>query len=91
MIEKKKEYDWREVEPSVAIIELITEFEHERGGQDDPTFLDPPLHTYVDTDALNTLVRSENTISIALEIARYTAQIRGSTIRIFSIKEELDG
>ncbi|GAA0219976.1 HalOD1 output domain-containing protein [Halobaculum roseum] len=86
--ERKKtgEYDWEEVEPTVAIFELIAKFEHEENTETVP-FLNLPLHTYVDTDALTTLVQSNGLVSISLNISHYHVQIHGNTVEITTVED----
>ncbi|GAB7011505.1 HalOD1 output domain-containing protein [Halorubrum trueperi] len=76
-----REYDWDSVEPSVALIETIAAFE-----QDDLTdpvsVLNPPLDACLDSDSLNTLVRSKTAVSITLRIAEYHVQIDENTVEV---------
>jgi hypothetical protein len=82
----RREYDWGEVTPAVAITESIAELEN--GEEAEATsVLDKPLQTYVDVEALNTLVQNENTPFITVRVSYYNIQIRGNSVEVSFIGE----
>jgi len=82
----RREYNWDDVSPVVAIIESIAELEY--GDASETTeVLDQPLQTYVDVEALDTLVRSESTLSITLQVSHYHIQIHRNTVGVSLVDE----
>lgn len=76
-----REYDWDEVDPTVAILESISVFEH-GDVSEAVSVLDKPLATYIETDALDALIRGENTTSVAFRIADYHVQIYRNIVEV---------
>ena len=72
----RMEFDWTEIAPSTAVIELIAE----ESGQD-PTELEP-LYDSVDPDALEQLIRGnganqhDNTVSVSFAYNEYAVVIQ---------------
>lgn len=79
------EYDWGEIAPSTAILESIATLE-ESDKTEVRNLLDSPLHSYFDPDALGTLVRSSQEISITLEVEAYHIQINGDTVGVTPVE-----
>ena len=73
---KRREFDWTEITPSTAVIELIAE----ESGQD-PTELDP-LYESVDPEALDRLISSDgmnphdHTLAVSFSYNEYTVVIQ---------------
>lgn len=77
----QQEYDWDVVEPAVAVLESIAVFEH--GDESEAvSVLDEPLSTHVETDALNTLVRSGTTTSVTFTVAEYSVRIHRNVVGV---------
>ncbi|WP_348611024.1 hypothetical protein [Halobaculum rarum] len=77
----RREYDWSETEPAVAILETIAAHE-QNDGTDKADLIDAPLQTYVDLDALGTPLGNDRIVSIALNVANYYVRIVGNTVSV---------
>lgn len=74
-------YAWSEISPSVAILKTIgryenTDYSGEAGG------LAEPLYRYVDTDALDSLVKCGTLATISLTLDEYTVEINTDTVHV---------
>lgn len=85
----RRTFDWSDVEPAVAVLEMITKLE-DSDVTDSATVLEPPLQTHFDTDSLNTLVRSDVVCSITLGIGDYHIQIYEDTVSATRAESDSD-
>lgn len=76
-----RQYEWSETPPSVAITQTIADFEHTDPMQTLGTD-ESPLYEYVDTDALDTLIKSDTPLALTFPVSQYHVHISGNTVCI---------
>lgn len=78
-LEIVRNYDWTTTSPCAAIVDAITDIE----GTDE-TNLDLVLYEYVESDALDDLVRNtrHNDVAIQLTIDAYQVEVTRDTLRV---------
>lgn len=75
------EYDWADIEPSVAIIEAI----HDLESASQPVVREPfpdVLGDYLDTDALDALVSGPSPVTVSFTFGSYHVTVTGTTVHI---------
>lgn len=76
----RRQFDWSNTAPSVAIVESIAAFEERRENWVDA--IDRPLDEYVDTDALDALVANGRPCSVSLVVSEYRVRIDDDTVSV---------
>lgn len=73
-------FAWSEVPPSIAVVQAIETYEDDTSDPaDSPS---DPLYHYLDTDALNALVRSDAPTRLEVELEDYHVHIAGNTVSV---------
>lgn len=76
-----REYDWADTEPSVAVVQTITDYESTPQGRP----RDPPdelLGEHIDADALDDLVTGSTPVTVSFTFANYHVSIDGNAVRV---------
>lgn len=73
-------FAWSEIEPSVALLEAIRVYEAE--GHAGPGGLTEPLGHHIDTDALDTLVKSDRLLVVGLRLEDYRVEISENVVHV---------
>ena len=74
-------FDWGDTPPSVAIVETVERFDHANSGVKAPG-LQKPLQHALETDALDSLLRSTPAIELTLSIEAYQVTVQENTITV---------
>ena len=73
-------FAWAEVPPSIAVVQAIETYGDEtREPADSPS---EPLYHYLDTDALNDIVRSDAPTRLEIDLEDYQVHIAGNTVTV---------
>lgn len=78
------QFAWSEIRPSIAVIEAIDTYEDESEKTDDGP--SDPLYHYLETDALDALVRSEAPTTVGVDLEDYHVHIAGNTVSVTTNK-----
>ena len=83
--EVEREYDWESITPGVAILETLAILEH---GDTDKIgdVLETPLVEYIDTDGLDRVVTSTQSLTMEFSVDQYTVRIQDNTVSILVTK-----
>lgn len=74
-------FDWRDTRPSVAIVETIECYDHANPGAESRG-LQTPLQHALETDALDSLLRSAPAIELSVTIEAYQVTIQENTVTV---------
>lgn len=77
----RRRFDWMETTPSFAIVSAIAAIENV-DPTDLPQVLGTPLYTYVDPEALDTLVTDDRHVALEVAVGDYRIRIDGDELRI---------
>lgn len=75
------DYEWSRISPSVALLETIGEYEDIEYSRESSVLAEPRYH-YCDSDALDTLIESDNPPTITLTLGAYTVATAKNSITV---------
>lgn len=78
--EVRQRYDWQEVPPCIAIVETIERFDASTSGPNGG--LTEPLGTYLEVDAIDTLVQNDLPKTLSFEIEEYTVTLTEDAVSV---------